>query len=133
MSSVAMPSLPRMAPLPLLTSMTGRVSRRCAARPAFRLPNCLFERRRNMAANVARKYASVHTDIPGPLSLHEFACDQMHIAPGIQTIATLSRLTIDRGEGCILYDLDGNGFIDFFAGVGVASLGYNHPRYVRAM
>jgi len=78
-------------------------------------------------------HARIVTPIPGPLSQKYFAEDQKYISPGIQTIATLSRLTIEKGEGSVLQDVDGNRFIDFFAGVGVASLGYNHPAYVKVM
>lgn len=86
-----------------------------------------------MSMNAKARYASIISPIPGPKSVHWFERDQEHLSPGIQTIATRSRLTIEKGEGCILEDVDGNRFIDFFAGVGVASLGYNHPRYVAAM
>ncbi|MBL1213301.1 MAG: aspartate aminotransferase family protein [Ignavibacteriae bacterium] len=55
------------------------------------------------------------------------------IAPGLQTISTLSKIAIEKGEGAIIEDVDGNKYIDFFAGVGVASLGYNHPQYVKYM
>jgi 4-aminobutyrate aminotransferase-like enzyme len=57
----------------------------------------------------------------------------MHLAPGTQSVALFSRLCIERGEGAILFDADGNRYIDLLAGVGVASLGYAHPRYVLAM
>jgi 4-aminobutyrate aminotransferase-like enzyme len=40
---------------------------------------------------------------------------------------------MDRGEGALLWDLDGNRYVDLLAGVGVASLGYAHPKYVAAM
>ncbi|MCH8941189.1 MAG: aspartate aminotransferase family protein [Bacteroidetes bacterium] len=40
---------------------------------------------------------------------------------------------MEKGEGCIIQDVDGNRYIDFFAGVGVASLGYNHPAYNKYM
>src|SRR5439155_19392874 len=55
------------------------------------------------------------------------------LAPGIQSVAFFARLCIDRGEGALLYDVDGNRYIDLLAGVGVASLGYAHPRYVEAL
>ena len=84
-----------------------------------------------MSTSCNTKYASIVTSIPGPKSVHFFDYDQQHISPGIQTIATLSKLTIEKGEGCILQDVDGNRYIDFFAGVGVASLGYGHPKYVK--
>ena len=79
------------------------------------------------------RFAHVVTEVPGPKSLHYFDEEQRYISPGIQTIATLSRLTMAKGDGCILEDVDGNRYIDLFAGVGVASLGYNHPKYVKAM
>jgi len=38
-----------------------------------------------------------------------------------------------EGRGCTLVDADGNEYLDFFAGVAVASLGHSHPRFVSAM
>jgi 4-aminobutyrate aminotransferase/(S)-3-amino-2-methylpropionate transaminase len=35
-----------------------------------------------------------------------------------------------EGRGCTLTDADGNEYLDFFAGVAVASLGHSHPRFV---
>ncbi len=77
--------------------------------------------------------AAVKTAIPGPKSKQIFDEEQRYISPGVQTIATLSQLVMQKGEGCIVEDVDGNRYIDFFAGVAVASLGYNHPKYVRMM
>ena len=45
----------------------------------------------------------------------------------------MSELTLDRGQGCRLIDLDGNEYLDFFAGVAVASLGHAHPRFAKAL
>ena len=78
-----------------------------------------------------KKYSSVITDIPGVNSLRIFNEEQKYIAPGTQTIATSSKIVTAKGDGAIIEDVDGNKFIDFFAGVGVASLGYNHPTYVK--
>ncbi|MBI1806827.1 MAG: aspartate aminotransferase family protein [Ignavibacteria bacterium] len=79
------------------------------------------------------KKAFVKTEIPGPRSKEIFDFEQQYISPGTQTIATLSQLVMDKGEGCVMQDVDGNRYIDFFAGVAVSSLGYNHPNYVKAM
>src|ERR1041384_6047141 len=79
------------------------------------------------------KKASVTTGIPGPRSKEIFDQEQRYISPGIPTNATLSQLGMEKGEGCVVEDVDGNRYIDFFAGVAVASLGYNHPRYVKAI
>ena len=77
--------------------------------------------------------AQVLTEVPGPKSLRYFNEEQEYISPGIQTIALLSKIVLERGEGCIVEDVDGNRYIDFFAGVAVASLGHAHQRYVAAM
>ena len=81
--------------------------------------------------NINRKYSSIVTEIPGERSLKIFNEEKEYIAPGIQTIATSSKIALAKGEGAIVEDVDGNKYIDFFAGVGVASLGYNHPKYVK--
>jgi 4-aminobutyrate aminotransferase-like enzyme len=62
-----------------------------------------------------------------------FEAEAAYLAPGTQSVALFSRLAFDRGEGALLFDLDGNRYIDLLAGVGVASLGYAHPRYVAAL
>jgi acetylornithine/N-succinyldiaminopimelate aminotransferase len=42
-------------------------------------------------------------------------------------------LYLSHGSGTRLYDLDGRSYLDFLAGIAVNSLGYNHPRLVRAL
>jgi 4-aminobutyrate aminotransferase/(S)-3-amino-2-methylpropionate transaminase len=71
--------------------------------------------------------------VPGPESLATFAAESAHSAPGTQGVALFSKLALDRGEGAILWDRDGNRYIDLMAGICVASLGYAHPRYVAAL
>lgn len=73
------------------------------------------------------------TVIPGPRSQQVARAEQEFLAPGIQRIASLSGVVFDYGEGATLTDVDGNTFIDFFAGVTVASLGHSHPRYIAAL
>ncbi len=86
-----------------------------------------------LVSDMITKKASVKTTIPGPKSKEIFDYEQQYISPGIQTIATLSQIAMEKGEGCLLQDVDGNRYIDFSAGVAVSSLGYNHPKYVRAL
>ncbi len=71
--------------------------------------------------------------VPGPRSMAAFEAEAAFAAPGTQSVALFSRLALDRGEGAILWDVDGNRYIDLMAGVCVASLGYGHPRYVAAL
>ena len=69
----------------------------------------------------------------GPRSLAAFEAESEHLAPGTQSFALFSKLCIDRGEGAVLFDVDGRRYVDLMAGIGVASLGYAHPKYVAAM
>ncbi|MCX8070973.1 MAG: aspartate aminotransferase family protein [Candidatus Binatia bacterium] len=69
--------------------------------------------------------------VPGLRSRALCAEEQQYLAPGVQRIAQLSELALSHGEGCRLVDVDGNRYLDFFAGVGVASLGHGHPRFTR--
>jgi 4-aminobutyrate aminotransferase-like enzyme len=77
--------------------------------------------------------AVAEQSVPGHLSraLHEE--EQQYISPGLQRIAQLSQLTLREGQGCVLVDVDGHEYLDFFAGVAVASLGHSHPRFVAAL
>src|ERR1700676_5697655 len=59
--------------------------------------------------------------------------EQRFIAPGLQTIALLSELAIERGTGATLTDFDGHSYLDLNAGVSVASLGHAHPRYIAVL
>ncbi len=67
---------------------------------------------------------------PGPKSRAVFHEEQSVVAPGQQRIALLSELALASGRGATITDLDGNTYLDFFAGVAVASLGHAHPQYV---
>ncbi len=69
----------------------------------------------------------------GELSGALFEEEQRYIAPGLPSIALFSRLAMDRGEGAWLYDVDGRKYLDFMAGVGVASVGHGHPEYARVL
>ena len=48
---------------------------------------------------------------------------------------TYKRLSLDieRGDGCYLYARDGKRYLDFFGGLAVNALGYNHPRVNKAI
>ena len=81
----------------------------------------------------AQSAAPSAAPLPGPRSRAAHSAEQHYIAPGLQRIALLSELTIERGHGSTLVDVDGNEYLDFFAGVAVASLGHAHPRYVAAL
>ncbi|MFI5060317.1 MAG: acetylornithine transaminase [Actinomycetales bacterium] len=50
----------------------------------------------------------------------------------MRTLAT-PQLMLARGEGCRVWDVDGNEYLDFLAGIAVNSLGHAHPVLVEAV
>jgi 4-aminobutyrate aminotransferase-like enzyme len=62
-----------------------------------------------------------------------FDLEAQYLAPGTQSVALFSKLCMDRGEGAVLWDIDGNRYVDLLAGVGVASLGHGHRGFARAL
>lgn len=40
---------------------------------------------------------------------------------------------MDHGEGAHIWDVDGNEYLDFLAGIAVNALGYAHPKWVKAI
>lgn len=44
-----------------------------------------------------------------------------------------NQMVIDHGQGCHVWDNEGNEYVDCFAGIAVNSLGYNHPALVKAI
>src|SRR2546430_1877662 len=42
-------------------------------------------------------------------------------------------LTLHRGKGAYVYDMDGKRYLDFIAGIGVNALGHAHPRIVKVI
>lgn len=72
---------------------------------------------------------AILTEIPGPRSRALVAAEAAHLAPGIQSISTLSGIAVARAQGSIIEDVDGNRFLDLAAGICVNALGHAHPRY----
>ena len=73
------------------------------------------------------------TELPGPRSRSLVAKEAVNLAPGVQSIATLSGIAVSRAEGSVIEDLDGNRFLDLAAGICVNALGYGHPEYRRIL
>jgi 4-aminobutyrate aminotransferase/(S)-3-amino-2-methylpropionate transaminase len=75
----------------------------------------------------------VVTDLPGPRSKALREREARNLAPGTQAISAYVGIVVRAGSGCEIEDVDGNRFLDLAAGIGVASLGYAHPRYASAL
>lgn len=69
----------------------------------------------------------------GPKSRALFEEEQRYLTPGLQQIALFSHIAVEKGRGAVITDVDGKDYIDFVAGVCVASIGHGHPDYAKAL
>ncbi len=70
------------------------------------------------------------TSIPGPNSIALAGRRQGAVAPGVSSTLPVY---IDRGEGAVLIDVDGNALIDLGSGIAVTSVGHAVPAVVEAV
>src|SRR5574341_202134 len=50
-----------------------------------------------------------------------------------QSYGRVYSLVLEKARGCVVEDVDGNLFLDFMAGIAVASTGHSHPKVVKAI
>jgi len=67
---------------------------------------------------------------PGPKARELLSRDEKYL---MQSFVRWYPLVVDRAEGCILIDVDGNKYIDLNAGLAVVSVGHRHPKVVEAI
>jgi 4-aminobutyrate aminotransferase/(S)-3-amino-2-methylpropionate transaminase len=67
---------------------------------------------------------SLVTELPGPQSV---ALQQRRERSVSRGAGTLANIYMDRGDGAILVDVDGNQLIDLGCGIGVTTIGHAHP------
>jgi 4-aminobutyrate aminotransferase len=72
------------------------------------------------------------TSIPGPKS-RQFLEIQDKLETSSRSYTSFFKFAADYGKGSTIVDLDGNVFIDWFAGVSVLNLGHGHPAIVQAL
>ena len=75
-------------------------------------------------------YIRLNTEIPGPRA-REVLARRAAAAP-----AGLGRATdvvVERAEGGLIFDVDGNTLIDFAGGIGMLAVGHSHPAVVKAV
>ncbi|MEZ0396940.1 MAG: acetyl ornithine aminotransferase family protein [Anaerolineales bacterium] len=68
--------------------------------------------------------------LPGPKARALIKRDSAVISPSYPRSAPL---VIDHGKGSEVWDVDGNRFLDFAAGIAVNSTGHSHPEVVKAI
>jgi 4-aminobutyrate aminotransferase-like enzyme len=82
---------------------------------------------------MALKAPHIQTEIPGPRSRELVGREQRHLAPGLQGFALSSGIAVERAQGSVIEDVDGNRYLDLIGGIGVNSLGHCHPAYTKAL
>ncbi len=75
----------------------------------------------------------IQTEIPGPKSKLLFDAEQEKLAPGLQGFALSSGIAVERAQGSVIEDVDGNRYVDLIGGIGVNALGHGHPAYKEAL
>jgi len=69
-------------------------------------------------------------EIPGPKAKGYVKRDQAVLSPSYTRDYPF---VMDHGQGSIAWDVDGNRYIDFNAGIAVTTTGHSHPEVVRAI
>ena len=70
--------------------------------------------------------------IPGPKS-NELHGRAKQYYRGISGQVRLFPVAFERGQGCMMEDVDGNQYIDFSSGIYVTTLGHCHPKISEAV
>ncbi len=68
--------------------------------------------------------------LPGPKAQALIQRDSAVISPSYPRSYPF---VMDHGKGCEVWDVDGNRFLDFMAGIAVLSTGHAHPKVVKAI
>lgn len=75
-------------------------------------------------------YPLIKTKIPGPNARKIIAQDRHYAS---SSYIKEYPLVVERGEGAVVEDVDGNRFLDFMAGIAVNITGYSHPHVVESI
>ncbi len=78
----------------------------------------------------ATRAIELRTEIPGPRSREILEREQRAVA---HPLIVHGPIVAAEARGATITDVDGNTFLDFVGGVGVANVGHNHPRVVEAV
>lgn len=73
---------------------------------------------------------AIVTELPGPRARAVIERDGRIVSP---SYTRCYPLVVQRGQGAIIEDVDGNRFLDFTAGIAVAATGHCHPVVVEAI
>src|SRR6188472_2033799 len=82
-----------------------------------------------MNKNPDRRRA-IRTELPGPKARAVLARDAKVVSP---SYPREHPFVMSHGRGVEVWDVDGNRFLDFAAGIAVCSTGHSHPKVVQAI
>jgi 4-aminobutyrate aminotransferase/(S)-3-amino-2-methylpropionate transaminase len=75
-------------------------------------------------------YIKLQTELPGPKSRALAARRATSLPRGL---ACATNIAVDRAEGALIHDADGNTVIDLAGGIGMMAVGHSHPAVVKAI
>jgi len=78
----------------------------------------------------ATRVIELRTEIPGPRAREILERERHAVA---RPLIVHEPIVAAEARGATITDVDGNTFVDFVGGVGVANVGHNHPRVVGAI
>ena len=78
----------------------------------------------------AMKNPYIKTELPGPKARELLARDALVVSPSYPRDYPF---VMSHGRGAEVWDVDGNRFLDFAAGIAVCSTGHSHPAVVQAI
>jgi 4-aminobutyrate aminotransferase / (S)-3-amino-2-methylpropionate transaminase / 5-aminovalerate transaminase len=70
------------------------------------------------------------TPVPGPKSQELLKLREQNVPAGV---SVNTPVFVEKGEGALFQDVDGNVFLDFVGGIGVLNVGYSHPEVIQAV
>ncbi|MBI4510571.1 MAG: acetyl ornithine aminotransferase family protein, partial [Deltaproteobacteria bacterium] len=79
---------------------------------------------------MAKLFPEIKVPPPGPKARAVIEVDKQYSSP---SYIKEYPLVVDRGEGPWIYDVDGNRYLDYMAGIAVNSTGHSHPKVVDAI
>ncbi|RME01836.1 MAG: acetyl ornithine aminotransferase family protein [Deltaproteobacteria bacterium] len=79
---------------------------------------------------MARACPRIVTELPGPKAKRILEIDRRYVSPSYTRDYPL---VVERAEGMVIEDPDGNRFLDFAAGIAVTATGHCHPKVVAAI
>jgi 4-aminobutyrate aminotransferase len=83
-----------------------------------------------LTESVRTDFPHIITSLPGPRAKSIIERDARALSP---SYTRCYPLVAEKGEGATITDVDGNRFLDFNAGIAVASTGHCHPAVVAAI